>query len=190
MAQSDVDEIAALDQDPAFAPRLPRKPPKPAEALGDEELEEVPSAPTRPTRKTGRPAQNKRKRKDEAEDAGANGDEEDDDSSPRPSPEEVLRLITTRLAVSPEIAGAALGVGRNSAYAAIHKRHIAAFRVGNKLMCPTAPIRRQLGLEPPLPGGEPAPPIAKQKYSRKSESLKPRRVALARASKGALSKKP
>lgn len=97
-------------------------------------------------------------------------DNEDDGASSRPPPEEVLRLIMTELSVSPEIAGAALGIGRNSAYQAIHKKQIAANCVGNKLTCPTAPLRRQLGLEPPLAGGEPAPQIALQ--PKKQETIK------------------
>src|SRR6476619_3352338 len=73
--------------------------------------------------------------------------DEGDGSSLRLSPAEVLRLIMTELTVAPKVAGLAHGIGRNSAYEAIHKGQIAANRVGNKLTCPTAPLRRQLGLE-------------------------------------------
>jgi hypothetical protein len=122
-------------------------------AVLDEESEEG-LAPQRPKNK------GKGKGKDDDEDDDNVDTDGDDGASPRPSPEEVRRLIMTELSVPPEIAGAALGVGRNSAYQAIHKKQIAANRVGNKLTCPTAPLRRQLGWEPPLPGGEPAPQAA------------------------------
>src|SRR6476620_9819841 len=103
MAQVDVDEIAAQDEDLISpAPRYPGKPPQ--VAIDENEV-----------------------------------DNEDDGTGSRPPPEEVRRLIMTELSVAPEIAGAALGIGRNSAYAAIHKKQIAANRVGNKLTCPTAP---------------------------------------------------
>ena len=103
-------------------------------------------------------------------DVAIDADKEDDGTSSRLPPEEIRRLIMTELSVAPEIAGAALGVGRNSAYQAIHKKQIAANRVGNKLTCPTAPLRRQLGWEPPLPGDEPAPQIALQ--AKKQELIK------------------
>jgi hypothetical protein len=169
MAHTDVDEIAALDKD--RAPRSPHKQPRLPQAAIDEELDEAlndegpkESVSHGPNRKARRAAQSKGKgaAKDKGGDNNDDGDADDegDDTSPRPSPAEVLHLIMTELTVAPEIAGLAHGIGRNSAYEAIHKGQIAANRVGNKLTCPTAPLRRQLGIDPPLPGGEPAMQIA------------------------------
>jgi hypothetical protein len=72
--------------------------------------------------------------------------------------EEILRQIMTQLSVEPVVAGAAFGLGRNASYQACHSGEITALRMGHKLTCPTAPLRRQLGLEPPLESEVPAGP--------------------------------
>jgi hypothetical protein len=127
-------------------------------ALSGEERDAA-SASRNPDRKAGRVVKGKVKDTDKVDDVDAVDASDGDGASLRLPPAEVLRLIMTELTVAPEVAGLAHGIGRNSAYEAIHKGQIAANRVGNKLTCPTAPLRRQLGLEPPLPG-EPAMQIA------------------------------
>jgi hypothetical protein len=149
MTQTSVNETPAVNEDFDPVPRRPGKQSKPVEAL-DEASDEAPN--------------------DRDNDAGAG-------ASLRISPAEVLRLIMTELTVAPEIAGLAHGIGRNSAYEAIHKGQIVANRVGNKLTCPTAPLRRQLGIDPPLQGA-PTPQLAahpkKQEVKKSPKRQRPR----------------
>lgn len=61
--------------------------------------------------------------------------------------EEIRRAIIGRLSVPVEIAGRAFGLGRNASYRAVQSGEIEANRIGGKWSCPTAPIRRRLGLD-------------------------------------------
>jgi Helix-turn-helix domain len=60
-------------------------------------------------------------------------------------PAAILALPT----ISPEQLYAAklFGVGRNSIYEACNTGEIECFRVGKKIIIPTAPLRRKLGIE-------------------------------------------
>jgi len=57
-----------------------------------------------------------------------------------------IRKQLDRLTVPIEVAGRALGIGRSSAYAAARNGSIPAIRIGGKIVVPTAPLRRMLGL--------------------------------------------
>jgi hypothetical protein len=100
----------------------------------------------------------------------------DDAPSSALSHEEILRQIMTRLTVEVEVAGAAVGLGRNAAYKAVHAGELPSLRLGHKLVCPTAPLRRMLQLDPsdsatPIA----APPIKpKQSKVRKARRSSPR----------------
>src|SRR3954452_13533574 len=59
----------------------------------------------------------------------------------------ITKAIKHKLTVTIEEAGQALGVGRNSAYAAARRGEIEAFKIGARLVVPTAPLRRQLGID-------------------------------------------
>jgi hypothetical protein len=58
-----------------------------------------------------------------------------------------LRKALAGLTVKVEVAGQALGVGRNAAYAAAKRGDIPTIRIGGAIRVPTAPLRRMLGLE-------------------------------------------
>jgi hypothetical protein len=64
----------------------------------------------------------------------------------RPTEAEILQALRG-LITTVEIAGAAYGLARNSAYEAIRRGDIEHIRIGGKIVCPTAPIRKRLGLE-------------------------------------------
>ena len=109
-----------------------------------------------------------------------------DCSHPRPDHETISWLLRNEFAVNPEVAAAALNVSRNTGYAAIHKGDIPATRVGNRLMVPTAYLRQQLHLEPPLaPAVSQKPAPRSAAHLTKQETSNPRRnsavVADARA---------
>ena len=177
MAQSDpTEDLAVLD---VPTPRLPLKSPlrplittegrpvdeidKAAEESQDDTLQKEAPPRNRATRRAeSSKARHKgrRKGKDKIQNAGAEGSDDDSAAGARLDPAHVLHRIKTELAVPPEVAGAAWGIGRNSAYAAIHKGDIKSVRVGHLLMCPTAPLRRQLGIDPPLPGEKFGPQVA------------------------------
>lgn len=97
--------------------------------------------------------------------ARRNDDDDDDDepSSPGILPDEILKLLQTELTVGPEIAGKAFGLGRSASYAAARNGQIPAHRIGTKLCCPTAPLRRMLGIDPaPVPPLPPPQQVALQ----------------------------
>jgi hypothetical protein len=101
-----------------------------------------------------------RHRRVKAPDAVLQQDGGEGDSGPETglSHDEILQRIMTRLTVEPVVAGGAFGLGRSASYQACHTGEIVALRMGHKLACPTAPLRRQLGLEPPLESDIPAGP--------------------------------
>lgn len=49
-------------------------------------------------------------------------------------------------------AGAVVGIGRDSAYAAVASGDLPSIRLGHRIVCPVAPLRRLLGevVEAPL----------------------------------------
>ena len=49
--------------------------------------------------------------------------------------------------VSVRIAGAAYGLSKNVSYAAVKRGEIKSKRIGGKIICPTAPIRKDLGID-------------------------------------------
>jgi excisionase family DNA binding protein len=60
--------------------------------------------------------------------------------NPVPTPDE-------RPTLTVEEAGAALGIGRASAYSAARNGDLPTIRVGRRLLVPTAPFRAMLGLD-------------------------------------------
>jgi hypothetical protein len=67
-------------------------------------------------------------------------------SKPKYTPDQI-RAALRGLTTSVEIAGAAYGLARNSAYEAVKSGQIESIPFGGKIVCPTAPIRKRLGLE-------------------------------------------
>ncbi|MGO3931785.1 DNA-binding protein [Rhodopseudomonas pseudopalustris] len=51
------------------------------------------------------------------------------------------------LTVSVETAGKAFGIGRNAAYAACANLQIPSVRIGGRIVVPTAPLRKMLGID-------------------------------------------
>ena len=95
----------------------------------------------------------KRPVRDDQEDVDGDGD------GVRLDPEEVREQIMTQLSVPPEVAGAALLLRRNASYKACKNGDIESFKVGGRIVVPTAPLRRRLGLEP----AQPATPVSSAK---------------------------
>lgn len=58
-----------------------------------------------------------------------------------------LRKQLDQLTVTIDVAGKVLGLGRNSAYAAAQSGQIPTLRIGRRILVPTAPLRRMLGLQ-------------------------------------------
>jgi predicted DNA-binding transcriptional regulator AlpA len=61
--------------------------------------------------------------------------------------DEVMRALKERPAVSVDVAAKACGLCRASAYRAVHEGSIPSAKVGGRLIVPTAPLRRMLGLD-------------------------------------------
>jgi excisionase family DNA binding protein len=61
----------------------------------------------------------------------------------------LLRALTEEVSVPVEVAGEALGIGRNSAYSAIKSGEIPSVRIGRRVVVPTAAIRKMLQIEEP-----------------------------------------
>jgi hypothetical protein len=60
---------------------------------------------------------------------------------------EIKKAIQERLTVSVVVAGKALGMGRNKSYAAAKSGALPCIDIHGKKVCPTAPLRRLLGLD-------------------------------------------
>lgn len=60
---------------------------------------------------------------------------------------QVQKALMSNLTVSVEVAGKAFGIGRNAAYEACKKGDIPSVKIGGRITCPTAPIRKMLGIE-------------------------------------------
>jgi len=61
--------------------------------------------------------------------------------------DDVRREIIEKLTVSVIVAGRAFGLGRNSSYEACRTGRIPSVRIGGKIVVPTAPLRKMLGIE-------------------------------------------
>jgi hypothetical protein len=57
-----------------------------------------------------------------------------------------LRKALMGLTVPVAVAGRALGIGRNAAYAAAKRGEIPIVKIGGAIRVPTAPLRKMLGL--------------------------------------------
>jgi hypothetical protein len=62
------------------------------------------------------------------------------------TPTEIEHLLRTKLTVSVMVAGAALGLAKNASYEAAGRGEIQTIRLGGKSVCPTAPLRKRLGI--------------------------------------------
>lgn len=56
--------------------------------------------------------------------------------------------LQTRPTVSVEEAGEVLGIHRTGAYAAVKRGDIPSFKMGRRVVIPTRPLLRMLGIEP------------------------------------------
>jgi hypothetical protein len=68
------------------------------------------------------------------------------DAPPVPPTPDILRALRENLVVSVELAGRALGIGRNSAYQAVRQGQLPCVRIGRRIAVPTAPLRALLGI--------------------------------------------
>jgi hypothetical protein len=60
--------------------------------------------------------------------------------------EEIRKAIMTKLTVPVPVAGRALNLAKNPAYAAVHRGEIPSIRIGRRIEVPTAPLRKMLGI--------------------------------------------
>jgi excisionase family DNA binding protein len=60
---------------------------------------------------------------------------------------EAQQVLQHNLAVSVETTASILGTGRAATYRAVRAGQIPSFRIGGKVLVPTASLRRMLGLE-------------------------------------------
>jgi len=61
--------------------------------------------------------------------------------------EELRKLLSSPTASVPEVGRVCFGLSRNASYDAARKGDIPTVRIGGGLFVPTAPLRKQLGLE-------------------------------------------
>jgi hypothetical protein len=59
---------------------------------------------------------------------------------------EAIILLKTHPTVPPQVAGAAYGLAKNASYEAVQRGEIESRRFGRKIVCPSAPILKDLGL--------------------------------------------
>lgn len=62
--------------------------------------------------------------------------------------EELHKALTGRLTIDVALAGRVFGLGREAAYAAVKRGDIPSLRIGRRLVVPTGPLRRMLGMDP------------------------------------------
>ena len=60
---------------------------------------------------------------------------------------ELRKALCDNLTVSVETAARAFGMSRNPAYEACRSGQIPSLRIGRKIVVPTAPLRKMLGIE-------------------------------------------
>ena len=72
------------------------------------------------------------------------------DERPRPThdPQEALRRVRSAATCSVDLAAAALGIGRSTAYAAAKDGSLPTLRLSHRLLVPTAKLLAMLGVEP------------------------------------------
>jgi hypothetical protein len=73
------------------------------------------------------------------------------------SKEEIIKALS-KPTITPAVAGSVYGLKKNATYEAIRRGEIKSLRFGHKIVIPTAPIRKQLGLDEAATGHEGAPP--------------------------------
>jgi hypothetical protein len=61
--------------------------------------------------------------------------------------EDIRKALTEQLSVSVELAGRAFRLSRGPAYEAVRTGQIPSIRIGRKIVVPTAPLRKMLGIE-------------------------------------------
>ncbi len=59
---------------------------------------------------------------------------------------DLLKLLS-RPTMSVDNYGRVIGVGRNAAYASVHRGDVEIMEVGGRILVKTAPLRRKLGIE-------------------------------------------
>jgi hypothetical protein len=59
----------------------------------------------------------------------------------------IKEALTSELQVSVETVGKIFGLGRNSTYAAVKSGQIPSIKIGGRIVVPTAPLRKMLGIE-------------------------------------------
>jgi len=62
---------------------------------------------------------------------------------------EAICLLRENPTVPPQVAGAAYGLAKNASYEAVHRGEIESRRFGRKIVCPSAPILKDLGIDTP-----------------------------------------
>jgi hypothetical protein len=61
--------------------------------------------------------------------------------------DEVKNALEKELSISVEMAGKLFGLKRNASYAAVKSGDIPSIRIGGRIVVPTAPLRKMLGIE-------------------------------------------
>jgi hypothetical protein len=61
---------------------------------------------------------------------------------------ELLELLSRPTAPVPDVGRVCFGLGRNASYEAAKRGDFKVVRLGRLIVVPTAPLRRQLGLDP------------------------------------------
>ena len=59
----------------------------------------------------------------------------------------IRKMLCEQLTVSVEVAGKAFNLSKNPAYDACKSGQIPSFRIGKKIVVPTAPLRKMLGID-------------------------------------------
>lgn len=61
--------------------------------------------------------------------------------------EDLVQLLNKPHATVPDVGRICFGLSRNAAYAAANSGEIPSIRIGGRIVVPTAPLRKMLGLE-------------------------------------------
>ena len=61
--------------------------------------------------------------------------------------DEIRKALEEKLSIPVPLAGRAFGLGRNGAYEAVKRGDIPSLKIGGRLVVPTAPLRRLLGMD-------------------------------------------
>ena len=60
---------------------------------------------------------------------------------------DIRKTLNDNLTVNVDVAGKAIGVSRNTAYAATKSGDLPSVRIGGRIRVPTAALRKMLGIE-------------------------------------------